>query len=292
MYLGDPYVSAVQIVRDPFPGSWDRSPSWTTSRFQSLEGNFVGWVPPRKPQSRKMSWPWLSESEAKEISRVIRGVEGPGPIACWDGSSDNLMFPEQARGIGDTGYWLSPNAGTILANMTPAPADGQRYRKVTIDDMPVSGELQWRHPTWGAFPICRTGAADRAVYFSWINGGFNLGSGGIVGLQGLDASFNVLETLSSSISGNSGSVSGTFASNSLLTFVRPFVKMGSGTSFSSPAFVGESVLRIGTNASPSSALVEGVGCPAYMVESFSDVTNVWPNRTISASLVEVISVSF
>lgn len=285
MLFGNPYLSSIEEVRDPIPGGLDSSPPWTTNRYQSLEGNYTLWMPPNRPQARKVVWPWLSEAEALKISDAIRSTYAPGPVALYDRATYNLLGPQQARGRGATGNFSTNVSGGSFTNAANSVQEGQLSRRVFANNITSGSRIFLANPSWVGWPLGILTAADRGVYFAWANGGASLGTGGLIGVAGLDLLQSVQETISVACTTNNGVVSGTFT-NTNIRFVRPFLQVGSSSTYNN-AWVGEFLLRMGTTTAPPSFFSEGKGCPGYGVESFSDVVNVWPYRTISASLVEI-----
>lgn len=283
MIFGDPYVT-ISLIRDPLPGV-DHSPPWNPSLYQSLEGAYTMWMPSYRSQARKLVWPWLSEAEADSISRAVRSVYAPGPIACYDPAANNLLGPAQAVGRGST--WMfgtDASGGSFSSDAAPSSSEGTINRKVKVSGLSVGTKVFWRNPSWHGFPIYRSTTAGRSFYFQWANGP-TLGTGGLIGVDGLNADGTIFETVSASATSNSGTVSGTLSATSI--FMRPYIKLGPAVSLAGPADVGIATFRIGTTVA-SSLSSEGVGCPGYGLQNFSDVYNMWPYRTIQASLVEVV----
>ncbi|MBH1936496.1 hypothetical protein I5Q34_19815 [Streptomyces sp. AV19] len=258
--------------------SFDRSPDLTVTEFRSLSGTVTTWSAPAQPRRLKLQWTTLDREDHEFLDRLVRRLDGPGPVALIDPLARNLLTGAQAAGTGSRSSW-SANPQEITVYGGASPSDPVT---VSVDAPPANGttDLNWRGLGWPWVPV------TPGMTLTWWAPGLLAAGADFAGL-GLYWHNRTGDFLTGLL-GNK---------NRPLVAVAPagaaFVRVAARFNAKGAWPVGESILTVGDT---SAALLAGdrpygEGAPQYSVTGYTHAATS-PNptyRDITLELVEVAS---
>ncbi|MBZ4319539.1 hypothetical protein [Streptomyces huiliensis] len=148
MWIGRP--GAMREITDGAT-SYDRSPEISTTEFRALSGAVTTWTAPVLPRRLKIQWEALERPDYEVLDRLVRRLDGPGPVAVIDPLTRNLLGGAQSAGTGSLSAW-SGNAKEMTLYGGAAPSDPVT---VSVDTLPSNGlsDLNWIGSGWPYVPV-------------------------------------------------------------------------------------------------------------------------------------------
>ncbi|WP_457032605.1 hypothetical protein [Kitasatospora sp. P5_F3] len=136
--------------------SWDRSADLGVTEFRSLSGRATVVYAPRSVRRLKLSWESLDQGTAAYLDRLVRRVDGNGPLVVLDPVVANLLTADQSAGRALSrvaagadparpGQWYPVNG--LLVESVNVP--GAYAFQATVATATVS----WKHPNWPGLPV-------------------------------------------------------------------------------------------------------------------------------------------